>query len=123
MSPPATPPAPGELDYCYLTTTGRVTGGPHRVEIWFGLEAGTVYLLAGGGSRADWVRNLVAEPAVDLELAGRRYRGRARVIDDEDEAGRARRLLHDKYRRRYQGNLQRWRDTALPVAVDLPERP
>src|SRR5690606_17915662 len=22
--------------YCYLTTTGRVTGRPHTIEIWFG---------------------------------------------------------------------------------------
>jgi hypothetical protein len=26
---------------------------PHRIEIWFALEDATVYLLAGGGERAD----------------------------------------------------------------------
>ena len=115
--------APGELDYCYLTTTGRVTGKPHRIEIWFALENLTVYLMAGGGERADWVRNLDAEPEVMLELAGREYRAGARVVDDKGEAGRARLLLYDKYSGRYQGSLEGWRDSALPVAVDLPERP
>src|SRR5919198_4125925 len=44
-----------ELDYAYLTTTGRVTGRPHEIEIWFALHAGTVYVLSGGGDRSDWV--------------------------------------------------------------------
>lgn len=114
---------PGELDYCYLTTTGRLTGRPHRIEIWFALQDAIVYLLAGGGERADWVRNLAAEPAVTLEMADRHYAAGARAVHDEGEAGRARRLLYDKYSRRYQGSLERWRDSALPVAVDLPERP
>ncbi|MDQ3570444.1 MAG: nitroreductase family deazaflavin-dependent oxidoreductase [Actinomycetota bacterium] len=114
---------PGEEDYCHLTTAGRVTARPHRIEIWFALEGSTVYLLAGGGTRADWVRNLVAEPAVTLELAGRRYSARARVVRDEDEARAARQLLYDKYRRGYQGSLERWRDEALPVAVELHEPP
>ena len=123
MSATEPPVAPGELDYCYLTTTGRVTGRPHRIEIWFALDGATVYLLAGGRERADWVRNLTAEPAVTLELAGRRYQATARVVAAEGEAGQARRLLPDKYSRRYEGSLERWRDSALPVALDLPERP
>ena len=123
MSAGPEPLSPGELDYCYLTTAGRVTGRPHRIEIWFALDDAVVYVLAGGGERADWVRNLLAEPAVTLELAGRRHPATARVVGHEDEAGRARRLLYDKYSRRYEGSLERWRDSALPVAVDLPERP
>lgn len=42
-------PLPGDLDYCYLTTTGRHTGTPHRIEIWFSLHDGIVYILSGGG--------------------------------------------------------------------------
>ena len=42
--------------YCYLTTTGRVTGEPHTIEIWFGMpeDGRAVYLLSGGGDRSDW---------------------------------------------------------------------
>ncbi len=114
---------PEELDFCYLTTTGRASGRPHRIEIWFALEDHTVYLLAGGGHRADWVQNLVADPVVTLELADRERAARARVLPDGDEAALARRLLYDKYSRRYGGSLERWRDSALPVAVDVRERP
>lgn len=118
------PPSPGELDFCYLTTTGRLTGRPHRIEIWFALIDATVYLLSGGGTGSDWVRNLVAEPAVTLELAGLSYPAQARVVDDDAaEAGPARHLVYEKYRRGYEGSLERWRDSALLVAVDLAERP
>ncbi|HSH60250.1 MAG TPA: nitroreductase family deazaflavin-dependent oxidoreductase [Acidimicrobiales bacterium] len=119
MSSAEPPGAPGELDFCYLTTTGRVSGLPHRIEIWFALEDSTVYLLAGGGRRADWVQNLAAEPVVTLALAGREHAARARVVHDGEEAALARRLLYDKYSRRYGASLERWRDSALPVAVDV----
>jgi hypothetical protein len=36
-----------DLDYCYLTTTGRHTGSPHRIEIWFALDHGIAYLPVG----------------------------------------------------------------------------
>ncbi len=44
---PPDPALAGE-QYCYLTTTGRVTGRPHTIEIWFALDGGTLYMLAGG---------------------------------------------------------------------------
>src|SRR6186713_3406091 len=34
--------------FAYLTTTGRRTGQPHRIEIWFAAEQGSIYLLSGG---------------------------------------------------------------------------
>lgn len=32
----------GDEDMCYLTTTGRRTGTPHEIEIWFGIREGTL---------------------------------------------------------------------------------
>ena len=108
------------LDTCDLVTTGRVTGQPHHVEIWFALRGDTLYLLSGGGRSADWVRNLERDRAAAVELGGRTFRGRARVLaGGGDEADLARRLLYDKYAPRYEGSLERWRADALPVAVDL----
>src|SRR3989304_3577054 len=46
-------------EYCYLTTMGRITGKPHEIEIWFGLNDFTLYLLSGGGIKSDWVKNLL----------------------------------------------------------------
>jgi deazaflavin-dependent oxidoreductase (nitroreductase family) len=114
--------------YCYLTTTGRVSGRPHVIEIWFALRGGrTLYLLSGGGDRSDWVRNLLVRPEVTVRL-GRRdaaaLAGRARVVEpgsDEDEL--ARRLVAGKYQPGYAGDLSGWRRSSLPVAVDLAAPP
>ncbi|HYZ46222.1 MAG TPA: nitroreductase/quinone reductase family protein [Actinomycetota bacterium] len=105
--------------FCYLTTTGRVSGRPHTIEIWFALGGSTLYLLAGGGDRADWVRNLRKRPQVSTRLGALELDGQARVVSEPEEQEFARTLLVDKYQPGYAGDLTAWRDEALPVAVDL----
>ncbi len=83
-------------DFCYLTTTGRVTGKPHEIEMWFGLEDKTLYMLSGGGDRSDWVKNLRRDPEVEIRIADKFFEGRARVIEDAEEDELARRLLVEK---------------------------
>jgi deazaflavin-dependent oxidoreductase (nitroreductase family) len=111
---------PDDLDYCYVTTTGRRSGNPHTIEIWFALHDGRVYLLAGDGDRSDWVRNIRQEPRVGLRLGGDDMICRARVVEDAGEDALARRLLLDKYGPRSPGELDEWGQTALPVVIDLP---
>ena len=117
----------GTAPFCYLTTTGRVSGRPHTIEIWFALDGRTLYVLSGGGDRSDWVRNLQASSGVTVRI-GRRdapgLAGRARVVPpgtDEDDL--ARRLVTDKYQPGYGGDLSGWRRSSLPVAVDLEPPP
>jgi deazaflavin-dependent oxidoreductase (nitroreductase family) len=105
--------------YCYLTTTGRVSAEPREIEIWFGLEGETLYLLSGGGDRSDWVKNLTKTPDVSVRIGEQTFQGRARRASDSDEDALARRLLFEKYSPTYSGDLKDWRDTALPIAVDL----
>ena len=106
-------------DYCYLTTTGRVTGLAREIEIWFGLDGETLYMLSGGRDRSNWVKNLMREPNVTVRIADDTRSGRARVVEDADEDARARRLLLDKYSEGYSGDLSGWGRDALPIAVDL----
>jgi len=124
-------PAPGVLEavasvageqYCYLTTRGRVSGRPHRIEIWFALDGTTLYLLSGGRERSDWVRNLRQTPAATVEIGAGRFSGRARIVSDHGEDERARALVYDKYAGSYEGDLTSWRDSALPIAVELEHR-
>jgi deazaflavin-dependent oxidoreductase (nitroreductase family) len=108
--------------YCYLTTTGRVTGQPHRIEIWFAIDQGTLYMLSGGRDRSDWVKNVHHDPVVTVEIRTSKSQGRARVVTDPTESEHARTLVHDKYAPGYRGDLTSWRRRSLPIAVDL-ERP
>ena len=105
--------------YVYLTTIGRRMGRPHRIEIWFAVEAGRVYLLSGGRERADWVRNLQAHPRVTVELGDETHVGAARVVragTAEDQ--RARELLVGKYEESAD-DLDEWGRTALPVVIEF----
>jgi deazaflavin-dependent oxidoreductase (nitroreductase family) len=108
----------GDLDYCYLTTTGRHTGESHRIEIWFALADGVAYLLSGGGDRSDWVRNLTISPDVTIEIGDQKRTTKARLVTDPAEDALARRIVVEKYRPRYRGDLDDWGETSLPVAID-----
>jgi deazaflavin-dependent oxidoreductase (nitroreductase family) len=106
-----------DLPFCYLTTRGRVSGRPHRIEIWFALREGTAFLLSGGRDRSDWVRNLIADPEVELEIGGETRRTTARIVEAEtEEDALARRLLVEKYRTSVD-DLASWGRTSLPVAI------
>jgi deazaflavin-dependent oxidoreductase (nitroreductase family) len=106
-------------DYCYLTTTGRRTGAPHTIEIWFAVDRDRVYLMAGGRDTSDWVRNLRADPAVRVRLGDREWDATARVVEpDTDEDARVRPRLREKYADT-DDDLVSWARTALPVALEL----
>ena len=45
-----------EHEYCYLTTIGRRTGGPHTIEIWFVVFNELIWLFTESDGRTDWVR-------------------------------------------------------------------
>jgi deazaflavin-dependent oxidoreductase (nitroreductase family) len=108
--------------FCYLTTTGRVSGNPHTIEIWFALDpddATQLAMMAGGGRKSDWVRNLERTPEVTIKLGDRVYPATARVVaPDEPEDALIRRLLVEKYRSP-SDPLDSWGRTALPVLFTL----
>jgi deazaflavin-dependent oxidoreductase (nitroreductase family) len=106
------------LPFGYLTTTGRITGRPHRIEIWFAMQDGVVYLLSGGRDASDWVRNIRVTPDVVFEIGDVRRLTRARLLEPgTDEDALARRRLLEKYAGPGE-NLDEWARTSLPVAID-----
>jgi len=106
-------------EYCYFTTTGRVSGRPHEIEIWFGVHDSTLYLLSGSQT-SDWVKNVRKTPAVTVRIASHTFTGTARIVKDKEEERRARYLLAEKYQEWEDGKtLSQWARTALPVAIDV----
>ena len=107
--------------YCYLTTTGRNTGQEHTIEIWFAAEPGssTIYMLAGSGLRADWVKNIGVNAEVRVKVGQQTLEGKGRVITDQSEELLARHLIVAKYYHRDEVNASGWEAKSLPVAIDF----
>ncbi len=63
-------PAAGTRDRIIdITTRGRRTGRPHRIEIFFYRARGATYLCSGaGGGATDWHANLLANPDFTFHL-------------------------------------------------------
>jgi len=106
-------------DYCYLTTTGRITGNPHEIEIWFGLNDTTLYLMSGDG-KSDWVKNLRKNPSVTVQIAKHTFSATAHLVIDEKEETMARYMLAEKYQEwEDDKTLSEWARTALVVGIDI----
>jgi deazaflavin-dependent oxidoreductase (nitroreductase family) len=108
-----------EEDFCYLTTTGRISGRPHTIEIWFALHEQTVYLLSGGRDKSDWVKNALQTPTVQVKINSTIFNGTARLINDIEEDALARKIVFEKYVSRTSDDLVDWSRTSLPIAVDI----
>ena len=114
-----------DVEFCYLTTTGRVSGRPHEIEIWFACRpeptSRTIYMMAGGRDRADWVRNLRHHPAVSIRFGDATFAATAQIIaPGEPDEQLARELLCGKYQGWQSGQpLSEWGRTALPVRFTL----
>ena len=72
-----------EQQVLYLTTTGRVSGLPREIEIWYVSSGGKLYLLAEHFHKAHWVRNIAASPLVKVRLDGCEFTATARALDPE----------------------------------------
>lgn len=86
--------------FLYLTTTGRKTGLPREIEIWYAELDGRYYLISELRERAQWVRNLLAQPAVRIRVGEVDVPGRGRVVDPTAEPRLARAvcaLFDEKY--------------------------
>jgi deazaflavin-dependent oxidoreductase (nitroreductase family) len=86
-----------DTECCDIVTVGRRTGGVHRVEIWFGVSANTMYFVSGNGPDADWYANAIASGTVEVHLGDQVRRGRARPVTDADERVRVGHMMAAKY--------------------------
>jgi deazaflavin-dependent oxidoreductase (nitroreductase family) len=88
--------------FLYLTTTGRVSGKPRTIEIWFVEHDGAFYVVAEGRERAQWVQNLERDPAVRFRVGTRDQptpsrSAVARAVRDADLVAAVAALMDSKY--------------------------
>jgi deazaflavin-dependent oxidoreductase (nitroreductase family) len=65
-----------------LTTTGRRSGLKRVTPLQYELIGSDYYLGAARGVKADWVKNILADPRVELRVGAKHVRGMAEVVTD-----------------------------------------
>ena len=65
-----------------LTTTGRKTGLKRVTPLQYEEIDGKYYLGAARGLKADWVRNIQANPQVEIRVKSANFHGQAEVVTD-----------------------------------------
>jgi len=109
-------------NYALLETTGRKTGKPRRTPVGNGLVKGTntFWLVSEYGTRASYVRNLLANPRVRVKI-GRRWRsGTAHLMPGDDAHERQRQM------NRFNAAAVRFFGTErdlLTIRIDLDAQP
>ncbi|GAA1977348.1 hypothetical protein GCM10009817_17180 [Terrabacter lapilli] len=95
-----------------LTTTGRRSGQPRRIEIFLHYDDGQLFItgMPRSDRTRDWIRNIEADPHVVIHLkqsAVVDVNATARVVTDPDE------------RRPYiEAAARRWRRTDIPEMLE-----
>ncbi|WAX57851.1 nitroreductase family deazaflavin-dependent oxidoreductase [Jatrophihabitans cynanchi] len=107
---------------CLLTTTGRKSGVPRTVPLLYLADGEDAVLVASQGglpTNPQWYYNLLAEPAVTVQLGTRTRAMRARVADAAERA-----VLWPRLVRLYADyeNYQSWTDREIPVIICEPVR-
>jgi deazaflavin-dependent oxidoreductase (nitroreductase family) len=70
-----------------ITTIGRRSGRPRRIETWRYRAEGRYWLTGSPGAR-DWYANLLEQPEFTLHLKDLDLRVRGRAVTDPDERAR-----------------------------------
>lgn len=68
-----------------ITHTGRKSGAKRQTPVNYAIVDGELYCAAGFGSLADWYRNIMANPQVEVWLPDGWYAGEAEEITNTSE--------------------------------------
>ena len=68
-----------------LKTTGRKTGLTHTTPLQYEQVGESYYVGSARGSSADWYRNVLSNPEVEVEIAGESFPALAEAITDPEQ--------------------------------------
>jgi deazaflavin-dependent oxidoreductase (nitroreductase family) len=81
-----------------LTTRGRKSGQPRTVKVWFVIAGSkSIFVQHASSAPSQWYRNLVADPAVQIDFGGGPVAGRATPLTDPQQVREILRLVRRKY--------------------------
>lgn len=100
-----------------LTTIGRRSGNPSRIEIWW-FHVEDRFVITGTPGKRDWYANILANPQVTIHAPFGDFSGKAAIIEDAEFR---RRVFTDPaigwYRS--QSELERLVETAPMIEIAL----
>jgi deazaflavin-dependent oxidoreductase (nitroreductase family) len=85
-----------DKNYIHLTTTGRKSGEPRTVKLWFAISEGKIYL-SHEGKYADWMRNILKDNRVGFKIENIPFKGKARIVEDQGTFDVGKHALYLKY--------------------------
>jgi len=68
-----------------LTTYGRKSGRPRVTPLVFEQQGETILVASARGASADWIRNIQANPSVQVRIGRREFHGLAEVTTDAEK--------------------------------------
>jgi deazaflavin-dependent oxidoreductase (nitroreductase family) len=80
-----------------ITVTGRKTGRPITLPVWFVRDGDRLYLVPLKGADADWYKNVLKEPAIRLAAGGAQVTARATPVTDPARVGEIVDMFRAKY--------------------------
>ena len=81
----------------HITVTGRKSGRSISIPVWFVVEDHDVYLLPVQGSDAQWYRNVLHNPQLEIDARGAKGEFQAVTITDATQVS----SVVEKFRKKY----------------------
>ena len=122
--PSLTDPTIVGAEYAYLTTSGRNSGAPHTVELWFVAVGGACRFFTEEST--DWMRNAIADPAVRVRVGGWVWEASVHVEPPQvasEFGAAARAAIRAKYEPGYTEPLGAWTEHASALVATVIEPP
>ena len=83
-----------------ITVTGRKSGRPISIPVWFVLENGKLYLLPVSGSDTQWYKNVLKNPSIRIEAGGAEAELKVAPVTDAKQVS----SVVEKFRAKYGAN-------------------
>ena len=80
-----------------ITVTGRKSGRPISIPVWFVFEDDTLYLLPVQGSDTQWYKNVLHNPKIQVDARGTEAEFRANPTTDAAQVS----SVVEKFRQKY----------------------
>jgi len=99
-----------------ITVTGRSSGRPISLPIWFAVEGDALYLIPLKGSDTEWYKNVCKTLTLRLETRGKMLTATTRILTDSAQLDHVLELFRDKYGRNVKSYYPKY-DVVVEVSL------